>query len=234
MSSRATAPNSSRPAPRVPLWLKVAYTAFLAVLVPVYWANYGPTNFLYFCDVALLLTLAGLWRESPLPVSMAAVGILAPQALWVADFAVGCGGGRLTGMTDYMFNPGRPALLRGLSLFHGWLPFLLLYLVWRLGYDRRGLAGWTGVAWALVLMCYLAMPGPRADAAEVPTPVNINYVHGLDDTAAQTWMPPLAWLGCLMVGLPLLIFLPTHLALRACFPRAADARLQPEPPGVAP
>ena len=30
----------------IPLWLKLAYTAFMAVLVPVYWANYGPTNFL--------------------------------------------------------------------------------------------------------------------------------------------------------------------------------------------
>ena len=51
---------------RLPLWLKLAYTAFMAVLVPVYWHYYGPTNFLYFCDVALFLTLAGIWLESPL------------------------------------------------------------------------------------------------------------------------------------------------------------------------
>ena len=51
---------ASIPSPRIPLWLKIAYTAFLAVMVPVYWANYGPTNFLYFCDVALLLTLVGV------------------------------------------------------------------------------------------------------------------------------------------------------------------------------
>jgi hypothetical protein len=30
---------------RMPLWLKLAYTAFMAVLVPVYWHYYGPTNF---------------------------------------------------------------------------------------------------------------------------------------------------------------------------------------------
>ena len=64
---------------RLPLWLKLAYTAFMAVLVPVYWYYYGPTNFLYFCDVALFLTLAGIWLESPLLVSMCAVGIVAPQ-----------------------------------------------------------------------------------------------------------------------------------------------------------
>ena len=69
------APTSLTPTPRVPLWLKVTYTAFLAVLVPVYWYNYGPTNFLYFCDIALFVTLIGIWRESALLVSMAAVGL---------------------------------------------------------------------------------------------------------------------------------------------------------------
>lgn len=42
--------NSHLPTRRIPLWLKIAYTAFMAVLIPVYWAHYGPTNFLYFCD----------------------------------------------------------------------------------------------------------------------------------------------------------------------------------------
>ena len=55
---------------RMPLWLKLAYTAFMAVLVPVYWHYYGPTNF------ALLITLVGIWIESPLLVSMCAVEIL--------------------------------------------------------------------------------------------------------------------------------------------------------------
>jgi hypothetical protein len=117
---------------RIPFWLKLAYTAFLAVLIPVYWVNYGPTNFLYFCDVALLLTLVGIWRESPLLISLPAVGILLPQALWCADFAVNLFGGHLAGLTDYMFDPNRSLFLRGLSLFHGWLPFLLFYLVRRL------------------------------------------------------------------------------------------------------
>ncbi len=84
---------------RVPLWLKLAYTAFMAVLVPVYWYYYGPTNFLYFCDLALLITLLGIWIESPRLVSMCAVGILAPQALWVADFLSTLGGLSLIGMT---------------------------------------------------------------------------------------------------------------------------------------
>ena len=169
------APTSLTPTPRVPLVLKVTYTAFLAVLVPVYWYNYGPTNF--------------------------------------ADFVVELSGGHLTGMTAYMFNHDKSLFLRGLSLFHGWLPFLLVFLVWRLGYDRRAFLRWTVLAWVLLLVCYTLMPGPRADAASIATPVNINYVHGMSDTAAQTWVSPLAWLSAMLVGMPLLIFWPTHLAL---------------------
>ena len=58
------------PVYRGPWLLKVAFTAFMAVLVPVYLHEYGPTNFLYFCDVALLMTLVALWKEDPLWASM--------------------------------------------------------------------------------------------------------------------------------------------------------------------
>jgi hypothetical protein len=192
----------------VPLSLKLAYTAFMAVLVPVYWTNYGPANFLYFCDVALILTLVGIWREDRLLVSMCAVGILAPQILWLADFLAHFAGLSITGMTGYMFDASKSLFLRGLSLFHGWLPLLLLYLVWCLGYDRRALVWWTVLAWVVLLVCYFFMPGPRPDPGNAA--VNINYVHGFSDMSAQTWMHPWAWLALLMVGLPTLLFLPTH------------------------
>ncbi len=52
----------------------------------------------------------------------------------------------MTGMSAYMFNPGLSLFTRGLSFFHFWLPFLVLYLVWRLGYDRRAFVAWTGLA----------------------------------------------------------------------------------------
>src|SRR4051794_6893302 len=68
---------------RLPLPFKLAYTAFMAVLIPVYWYYYGPTNFLYFCDVTLIITLIAVWIESPLLISMCAVGILLPQVYWV-------------------------------------------------------------------------------------------------------------------------------------------------------
>ena len=44
-------------------------------------------------------------------------------------------------------------------------------------------------------------PGPRPDAGL--TPVNIDYVFGLSETAPQHWMPAWAWLMLMMTGLPL-------------------------------
>lgn len=206
--------------PRLPLWLKLTYTAFLAVLIPVYWVNYGPTNFLYFCDVALFLTLAGVWLEKPLLISLPAVGILIPQALWCVDFAVNLCGGHLTGMTDYMFDANRPLFLRGLSLFHGWLPFLLYYAVKRLGYDRRAFAGWSAICVVLCLVAYFLLPPAGAVLTNPKTPRNVNYVFGFSDTAPQSWLPPLAYLGAWIGALIGFVFTPTHFLLRKTCPAA--------------
>ena len=209
--------RSKRAPKRLPLWLKLAYSAFMAVLVPVYWHYYGPTNFLYFCDMALILTLIGIWIENPLLISMCAVGILAPQALWIVDFLMHLAGVSLTGVTDYMFAADHSLFLRALSGFHGWLPILLVALVWRLGYDQRAFALWTGLAWTLILICFFFMPPPRPDPGL--TPVNINYVWGLSDNAAQTWVSPAIWLIGLIVGMPILLFAPVHLLLRRVMPK---------------
>jgi hypothetical protein len=208
-------------APRVPLWLKLLYTAFMAVMVPVYWYYYGWTNFLYFCDVALLLTLIAIWIESPLLVSMCAVGITVPQMVWVIDFVGSALGSPVTGMTAYMFVSSSSLFLRGLSLFHGWLPFLLFYLVARFGYDRRALPYWTVLTWVLILICYFFMPPPNPNAGL--TPVNINYVWGLNDAEAQTWVSPTLWVVGLLVLMPLICFLPVHVLFSRLMPQAKIA-----------
>jgi hypothetical protein len=203
----------------VPLWLKLAYSAFMAVMLPVYLHYYGPTNFLYFCDLALLLTLIGIWIDSPLLISMCAVGIIAPQALWVVDFLVNLAGVPFTGMTDYMFKHDNSLFLRALSLFHGWLPFLLAYLVWRIGYDRRGLPAWTVLTWVVLPICFFLMPPPDPNAGL--TPVNINLIWGPDDAAAQTWVGHYVWFAGMMIGLPVLLYWPVHLLLARTAPRPA-------------
>jgi hypothetical protein len=196
---------------RIPLVLKYAYTAFMAVLVPVYLYYYGPTNFLYVCDFALILTLIGIWSERTLLISMPLVGIGALQMLWVVDYMFNLAGISLTGLTDYMFEQHRSLFLRGLSLFHGWLPFLLIFLVKCVGYDKRALASWTAVSWVLILICFFFMP--RAQLNPGLMPVNINYVWGPSDFVAQTWVPQPVWIGGLMFLLPLLAYLPIHLLL---------------------
>ena len=200
----------------IPLWLKMAYGLFVAVLIPVYWVNYGPTNFLYFCDIALLITLYGMCTERPLPVSMAAVGILVPQALWCVDFAWQFVAPH-SGMTAYMFDAHKSLFLRGLSLSHGWLPFLLVFLVMRLGYDRRALKHWTVLAWALCLVAYFFLPPAGAQLADPNTPLNVDYVFGMDDTKPQTWMPPGVYLGVWMLVLLVLAYVPAHLILNRLF-----------------
>jgi len=217
MSPAAVAAEQSRPC--VPMSVKIAFSAFMAVLVPVYVYWYGPTNFLYFCDVSLILTLIGIWTESALLISMCAVGLLLPQAFWMLDFVAHFSGYSLVGMTDYMFVSEHSFFLRFLSGFHGWLPLLLVFLIWRLGYDPRALLRWSVLAWVLLLICYFSMPSPTPNPGM--TPVNINYVFGPSDTAPQAFVPPLVWLTGLMIGLPLLAFVPTHFILLRFAPRAA-------------
>ncbi len=211
----------SRRRPAIPLWVKLTYSAFFAVMVPVYWHDYGPTNFLYFCDIAVFVTFAALWLENSLLASFAAVGIVLPQVVWVLDFAAHFLGMKINGMSDYMFDVKIPPFTRTLSLFHGWLPFLLLWALRRLGYARRAFPAWVCFAWCVLLVCYFWMPPAGAVFANPNHPVNINYVHGFDDKTPQNWMPPWAWLLTLMLGLPVLIWLPTHLVLRKIFGSSA-------------
>lgn len=204
---------------RIPLLIKLAYTAFVAVLVPIYLKDYGPTNFLYFCDIALLLTVPALWLESPLLASMAAVSILLLQLYWIVDFLAECVGLPLAGMTAYMFDPQIPLFTRCLSFFHFWLPLFVFGLVWRLGYDRRAFPLWSALAVPLLLVCYFLMPPPPAPADNPNLPVNINYVYGLG-AQPQQMMPPLAYLGVMMVVLLVGVYWPTHLVLQRWFGRS--------------
>jgi len=202
---------------KIPLATKLAVSVFLAVLVPVYWHAYGPTNFLWFCDAALIITVAGMWWESSLLISMCAVGILVPQSLWLADFGSQLFGFHLLGLTSYMFDPQLPLFTRGLSLFHGWLPLLLVWLLFRIGYNERALLAWSGLAAGLVFVCYFFTPPAGAHLADPNQPLNLNYVYGFNDQRPQTWINQnlyvILWPGVLW----LVAFLPTHLVLRKIF-----------------
>ncbi len=191
-------------AAQVPLWGKALYTLFLCVLVPVYWTHWGPKNFLWFSDIALLVTGAALWLENPMLASMMALAIALPELAWNADFFGRLLTGRqIFGLSGYMFDPRKPLYLRALSLFHIVLPVVLVWMVSRLGYDRR--------AWALqTVLALIVLPVTYwlTEPAE-----NINWVYG-PGSKPQTWMRPLAYLVLLMIFFPLVVYLPTHLLLR--------------------
>ena len=199
--------------------MKWMVTVFLAILAPVYLHTYGPTNFLWFCDAALMFTVAGMWLENSLLISMCSVGILIPQCLWLADFGANLMGIHFLGLTRYMFDPGLPLFTRGLSLFHGWLPLLLLWLLRRLGYDKRALVAWTAFAAVLVILSYFITLPAGSHPADPNTPVNINYVYGLNDRQPQTWVSQNIYVILYPCVMWLIIFLPTHIVLRSIFPQ---------------
>ena len=167
----------------------------------------------------VLVGLVALWQESSLLMSMIAVGITLPQLLWVLDFLTGS---RITGMTSYMFDSKLSLFVRGLSSFHGWLPFLVVWGVWRLGYDRRAFIAWTVVSTLILLASFLLAPAPPAPASNPDLAVNINYVHGLNYVKPQTVMRPWLWLTIMIVGFPIVFYLPAHLTFRPSFPHRSS------------
>jgi hypothetical protein len=194
---------------RIPLWIKICYTLFVAVLAPLYWIHHGPANFLWASDIALLVMMIALWRESRLLASMMAVAVLLPELVWNLDFFTRLLAGRdVIGWdaTGYMFNPAQPLWLRALSLFHVFLPLLIVFMLYRLGYDRRALPAATVLCWVVLPVTYLLTEPER----------NINWVFGPGEP--QTLVPPLLYLAGLMLLAPLVIYLPTHWALRKAFP----------------
>lgn len=191
----------------IPLWIKLAYTLFVAVTVAVYAVKWGPGNFLWFSDIALIGTVPTLWLESGLLAGMMTTAILLPEILWNLSFFVQLATRRrVSGLTDYMFDRSKPLYLRALSLFHVFLPVLLVWTISRLGYESRVLAAQTILAWVVLPLSYwLAKPEE-----------NVNWVRGFSNRP-QSLMHPLAYLGLLMIGFPVLIYLPTHFLLMTLF-----------------
>lgn len=51
----------------IPIWLKIAYTLFVCMLVPIYWRQYGPVNFLCFFGHRAAGTGPGVVARESLP-----------------------------------------------------------------------------------------------------------------------------------------------------------------------
>jgi hypothetical protein len=205
---------------RLPLGLKLFMVSFSLILAVYASATQGPWTLFYVCDVALFLAAIGICSERSLPVSMAAVGVLVVQGLWVADLLLTAMDLSPVRMTGYMLNDNVSVIKRVISLFHAWLPLVLLFSIWRLGYDARAMKYWSAVCIVVLLISYFLLPRPPAPVDDPLMAVNVNYVFGLYMSGPQQNMPELAWLGGMLVVLPLCFFLPAHLLLKQLFPAA--------------
>jgi len=196
----------------IPLGLKVVYTISVCALVPIYWRQYGPANFLWFSDIALLGLVPALWLENALLVSMMAVSIVFFEALWNIDFFFRLGTGKpLIGLSVYMFDPSIPLFIRGLSGFHIVLPLLLVWMLHRLGYDQRAFLWQTIVALVVLPLSYLV-----SNARE-----NVNWVYGFGQNP-QRLLPAPLFVIVLMLLFPLAVYLPTHLLFARIFQGAGS------------
>lgn len=190
---------------RFPLGLRIVATLFALVFILVHRHYDNLINFLWLSDIGLFGAVAALWLRSRLLASMMLLATALSDGLgWTLDFIFGL----LTGWhplnaTTYMFDPRVPSIVRILSLFHLLVPALLVWMVHRLGYDRRALGVQTAFTIVLFWVTYVATDPAR----------NINWVFG--PGRPQSWVPGWFYLVALMIIFPLLCYVPLHLILVA-------------------
>lgn len=184
---------------RIPLWLKVLWSACVIVWVPFYWRQYGLQNFLFFCDLGNFFIAAALWLESPLLFSWQAVSLLLFQTLFVIDLGGALATGHhVIGGTEFMFDPHIPMAIRVASLFHIVAPALLLWAVLRVGYDKRGWKFQTLTAWIVIPINYFWRPQD-----------DVNWARG-PFFREQHVIPEPLYLLVYLIVVPALVYYPTH------------------------
>ncbi|HEU4339089.1 MAG TPA: hypothetical protein VFS19_03390 [Planctomycetota bacterium] len=198
---------------RLPLWLKLGWTVWVALWAPAYALYFGPENFLWFCNLANFLLAAGLWLESPLLVSWQAVSVLLVQILYVVDVAARFFFGFfIHGGTKFMFDEAIPLEVRLLSLcMHAGTPPVLVFCLGRLGYDRSALPFQVATTAVAITVSFLG--GPLR---------NINWSWG-PLFKQQEVVAPVLYLPIAVVGYTILLYLPAHVFFVKVWPRRAPA-----------
>ncbi len=198
-SPAPAAPPAAHAFPRL-RWLGLVW---LAVYVPSYAVAYGFTNFLFLCNLGVMLTAVGLLAESPLLLSSQAVAAPVIGIAWALDAGWRLATGEfLFGATGYMWDPQYPLFTRLLSLYHVAWPLLVVWCVRRLGYDRRGWPLQTLIAAAAILTARLATA--PAD--------NVNFAFQDPFFGVQIGPAPLH-LALVLAALAVVAYGLTHLAL---------------------
>ena len=222
MSTVAPAPRQ-----RIPDWFRHVALVFLALWFAAYWHAWGPANFLHLCDIAVILTCIGLWKNSSLLVSSQAVSSVLIDLVWTLDMAGRLiFGHHLIGGTEYLFDDSTPLWARLLSLFHLILPFILLWSLSRLGYDRRGWKLQSAILAPVLIASRLVIPDQNLNFA-----VQDPFLH-------RSYGPAPTHLSITFLFLVFVVYLPTHFVLGRLFPPPASpdnhdaAGNKPAPSGV--
>lgn len=187
---------------RIPLWLKISYTLMVCLIVPVYWHAYGPKNFLWFCDIGMLVTFLALWLESRLLNSMMVLGVLPLEMFWFVGFLTG---GGVFATADYMFDPSLPLYLRALSLFHFPMPVVTIYMLMKFKYDKRALP-------LQILLVTMLLPVTRW---LTPEKENINWVFPPEILSS---LPTYLYITLMIITLVVVVYIPMHFMLKKYFP----------------
>lgn len=215
----STAPKHSK----LPVSIRCVAAVWLVFWFVVYWHSWGTLNFLHFCDIAEILACVGFIADSALLISSQAVASLLVDATWALDASwTVVLGHHLVGGTEYLFDPSHALWVRLLSLFHLALPVLLLWALYRLGYDRRGFP----------LQLVIALPAFIASRF-APAAQNFNYAY-TDPFFHRAWGPAPVHIAMIFLFMLAVIYLPTHLVLERIFPPPAtrDARNIPSSSNV--
>jgi hypothetical protein len=155
-----------------------------------------------------------LWTNNSLLLSSQAVSSLLIDLAWALDAAWRLFLGRhLIGGTDYLFDARFPLWLRLLSLFHLLLPFLLLWALHRVGYDRRAWALQSAIAILVLVLARIASTPEK----------NINFAFS-DPFFHRAWGPAPVHLAVTSLFLIFVDYLPTHLLLSRIFPATQSTR----------
>lgn len=205
----------------LPSWLRAAVVAWCIFWFAAYYEYFGWQFVLWFCCMANMYVMVGCITNKALWFSLAAIAALGVQALYTLDFAALCILGESpTGATAYMLDENRPLWLRGLSLFHVWMPALMVFAIHKLGYDRRALWIQTPLALCILPLCYFAFDPalqtndpifPMMGGVPFDRDFNINWVHAFYDRPEPKIGTRRLW--AMLIGYPLLIHWPTHWVL---------------------
>jgi len=180
--------------------LRWVWLAFVVVWAPTYVIYWSAADFLYLCNLAVILTCAGLWLGNRLLLSSQAVATIVIGPLWVFDVVWGLvtHGRQLIGGTEYMWDVSRPLWVRMLSFDHLAVPLLTLWGVRKMGYDRR--------AWGF----QAAFAGVALMASRIVDPAkNMNFAVK-ELVTYHTWGPMPVHLLVVWSVLVLVVYWPVH------------------------